>query len=184
MYSSTYKAHAHLTEQPLHDIDDTNFLNIRLSSLDLERATATLDAARSSDSTAQFRGLGVFRINLAPQFRLPKMPKTAAFRSEIESSPEYSGQGSPGPPGLLRHIFRWPAPAQSLTRSLDSKHDKDGNSRGNTAALHRLQASNTSGSTPVGNSSLRLSDYGRGLVSIKRDFSSSSQGPGPRSPPH
>lgn len=172
MHSSTCKTH--VTERRLHDIGDTSFLNIRLDSLDLERATATLDAGRSADRSAQlpYQGLGIFRINLTPRFQLPKMPRAAVFRSKTERTPEYAGQTSPAPIVPLYHPRRT-GPVSSWTRSSADKHNENRRSGGDTAL--RSRASDVSGPTTIGPPSLRLSDYGRGLVSIKRDFASSSQ---------
>ncbi|KAJ4391376.1 a-factor receptor [Gnomoniopsis smithogilvyi] len=173
--SSTYKAKTQLTEEALdQSFDDTRFLNIRLDSLDLERSIATLDAARSSDNSAQLlcRDPGIFRTNLASHLRIPRMPKNALARSRTKRSPEYSNQRSPVVTIPLQHNCRRPGAVHSTTNHLEAARDMDGKSGRDSAAAHRPRASLVFGFPLVGNSNLRLSDYGRGVISIRKDFAS------------
>lgn len=177
MHSSTYKADIRLTEGSLHDIDDASFLNIRLDSLDLERAITTLDAHRSSDNRAPFfhRSPGAFGFTLAPQFSLPNISRPAICRSKTESSSKSSDQRPPEALPTAQHPLQRPAPVHTLVRLSDCKLGTGEEVRGAMGAAQRSQGLDMCGSTLTEIPKLRLSDYGRGLVSVRRDFSSSSQ---------
>lgn len=174
-----YKAHTRLTEGSLHDIDDTSFLNIRLDSLDLERAITTLDAHRASDKSAPFphRSPGALGFNLAPQFFLPKIARPGIFRRKTESSSKPSDRDYPETISAARHQLQRPAPVHSLVRSSDCKLGTGENVTGDLEAAQRSQGLDMCGSTLTDIPNLRLSDYGRGLVSVRKDFSSTAQGP-------
>lgn len=180
MHSSMYKAHTHLTEGSLHDVDDSSLLNIRLDSLDLERATTTLDAHRSSVNRTSFphSSPGTFGFNIAPQFSLPKIPRPAIFRSKTESSSKPSIQGPAEPLSIARHQDQRPARAHSLVRFSDYKLGTGENVTGDMGAAQRSLGSDMCDSTLTEIPNFRLSDYGRGLVSVRKDFSSTSQKPG------
>lgn len=170
MHSSTYKAQGRFTERPLDDIDDTSILNVRVDSVDLERAAATLDAARSSNRGLRcllYQGPGSFRIHLAPPSQLPRVPRTAVVRRKIESKFDDPGQTNPARNVPPRHQPWQPALVLSRARSSDNGiRDK---------STDRSRASVVSGSTLVGKPSLSLSAYETGLISIKSDFASSLQ---------
>lgn len=179
MDSSTYKSRPQCKERPLNAIDDSNFLNLHLDSDDLERATATLDVARSSNRGPQapYRGPGVFRIHIAPQFQMPNIPRAAIFRSKADSSPECRSQSRLARTVSLRRHATLRSPALSQIGPAEDSCSVDSRSR--EAAL-RPQASNVSTAEPLGIPGPRLSDFGRGLVSIRRDFTSSPQRVHPR----
>lgn len=184
MRSSTCKANAHLTEESLHDIDDTSVLNIRLDSLDLERAMTTLDTVRASDNriSCPYRSTGLFRFNLAPQISLPRIPRPAIFRSKTESSSKPADQDIAETLRSARHQVQRPDPVHSLGRFSDCKLGLVEELREDTGAAQRSQRSEMSGSMLTDIPILRLSDYGRGLVSVRKDFSSTSQSPSTRRP--
>lgn len=183
-YSSTSKANAHITEGSVRGSDDTNFLNICLDSLDLERAMATLDTVRASENrtSCPYRSPGLFGFNLAPQFSLPKIPRPAIFRSKTKSNSKPTGRGISEALHSARHQLQRPDPIHSLGRFSDCKLGMGEKAREDTGAAQRSQRSDMSGPGLAGIPILRLSDYGRGLVSVRKDFSSTSQSPSTRWP--
>lgn len=66
---------------------------------------------------------------------------------------------------------------RSPMSSLEAEHGMDEKCLGDAVAMHRSRTLDMSGLTLVGSLSLRFSDYGRGLVSIREDFASATQKP-------
>jgi hypothetical protein len=192
MCSSTYKTNTRPTEQRSDHVDhpeDDNFLNIRLDSLDLERAAATLDDARCTDKGTKlpYRGLGVFRITRAPRtppqqpHRTPvrpmqrNVPRPVPVHLEPETFTTYPSDRNQTP--VLAPLY--------LSRVRSSVRNQDG-FFGDGSCAESVTRNITVERPPHGQDPLvssppavamppRLSDYGRYLVSLKRDFSSVSR---------
>lgn len=157
-----------------------------MDSVDLERATATLDAARLSNRGLQlpYRGPGVSGIGALPRFQPPKMPKTAVFRSNTGTPPECPSQSSLAPIVPARYQSRVRSPVLSENSSSHDERRVDLRRGEAKAEASQSRASDVSGSPTVALPEPRLSDYGRGLVSITRDFSTSAQKSRPGSRPY
>ncbi|CAN8097230.1 unnamed protein product [Discula destructiva] len=171
--SSTYKAKSHLTEKTLSDIDDTKVLNIRVDSMDLERATASLDAARSSDEGPRMprRGPRLLHLNIVPRFHLPNMPRPAVFRNKTEKKFEYPGQNSLASTILARHHLTPRAHVLSQNSRADVVCNVEPRRKDIALQVPRSQASDVFNPAVVRNPDQGLADYEAGLVSIGRDFS-------------
>lgn len=177
MHSSTYKNHTqtYLTERALDDINDTQLLDIRLDDFDLEAARSVTDAAKSSSGGPQFpyRSPWIFRAALAPHFELPKALVPAHLYNKIGRVGVAQGQSSHKSPVHPTHVF------QSRSSPVCPDHRRaeflEGWSPNQDPVLSpRTWASCASSAALLDERRIRFSAYERGSVSVRRDFSSST----------